>query len=232
MATPRQPIGDDARRALDLLATRWAEFADLRTAAQLDVERGKERQRLLGVILAKTPASVRFEALSPLGQPFLLATVHDGQLVAYNAATNEAVVGPADADAMAKLLSLPFEPNDLVGVLAGRPAPIADIRVANVMAPDADGPSLMVVGSNHQQKIWMDFTTGIVRQIEITGGLYEVHVTYERGPQGDLRGFAFAANRGETAGHVGYRDPVVNGGVEADRFHLTPPESAKIQRLR
>jgi len=232
LAPPRQPIPEDAQRALTLLAQRWAEFADLRTLADLDVEQGREHQRLLGVLLAKAPASVRFEALSPLGQPFLVATLHDGELVAYNAATNEAVVGPATPDTTAKLLSLPFEPDDLVGVLAGRPAPLADVRVAEITPPDADGPSLLVVSNVHQQRIWMDFATGVVRQMEITGGLYEVRVTYERGPHGDVQGFRFSAPRAGATGRVQYRDPVLNGGVDDDRFRITPPESAKIQRLR
>jgi len=232
LAAPRQPIAEDARRALALLARRWSEFSDLRTLADLDVERGRERQRLQGVVLAKALASVRFEALSPLGQPFLLATLHDGALVAYNTATNEAVVGPATADTTAKLLSLPFEPYDLVGVLAGRPAPLPDIRVAEVTPADADGPSLLVVNNVHQQRIWMDFASGVVSQIEITGGLYEVRVTYDRRPAGDVQGFRFSAPRGGVAGRVDYRDPVVNGGVDDDRFRITPPETAKIQRLR
>jgi len=231
-APPRQPIPDDARRALTLLAQRWSEFADLRSLADLDVERGRDHQRLIAVVLAKAPASVRFEALSPLGQPFLMVTMHEGQLVAYNTSTNEAIVGPATPDTTAKLLSLPFEPHDLVGVLAGRPAPLADVRVAEVTPADADGPSLVVVGSVHQQRIWMDFATGIVRQIEITGGLYAVRVTFERGPQGDLAGFRFAAPRADARGHVRYRDAAVNAGVDDDRFRITLPETAKIQQLR
>jgi len=167
-----------------------------------------------------------------MGQPFLLATLHDGGLVVYNAATNEAVVGPATADTMAKLLSLPFEPHDLVGVLAGRPAPLPDVRVAEMMPADADGPSLVVVNNVHQQRIWMDFVTGVVRQVEITGGLYEVRVTYDRGPQGDVRGFRFSAPRAKVTGRVEYRDAVVDGGVGDDRFRMTPPETAKIQRVR
>ncbi len=232
LAPPRQPIAEDARQALTLLARRWSEFADLRTLADLDVDQGRDHQRLLGVVLAKAPASVRFEALSPLGQPFLVATLHDGELVAYNAATNEAVVGPATPDTTAKLLSLPFEPHDLVGVLAGRPAPLPDVRVAEVTPPDADGPSLLVVSNVHQQRIWMDFATGVVRQLEITGGLYEIRVTYERGPHGDVQGFRYSAPRAGATGRVEYRDPVVNGGVDDDRFRITPPESAKIHRLR
>ena len=119
MPPPRQPISADARRAVELLAARWQAFTDLRALADIDVERGDQKQRLSGVILAKGPASVRFEALSPFGQPMLIGVVHDGRLTGYNALTNEAVVGDATAETTARILGLPFEPQDLAAMVAG-----------------------------------------------------------------------------------------------------------------
>src|SRR5213080_2837381 len=91
---------------------------------------------------ALAPASVRFEALSPFGQPFLLVTVHDGKITAYNAATNEARVGAANVETAADLLSLPVEPEDLVALLSGRVAPPRDLRVAEILPPDGLGRSV------------------------------------------------------------------------------------------
>src|SRR5437899_8879723 len=76
--TPRAPIDAEARRVVDRLTAGWQEFHDLRALADVSLKRGSERQRLSGVLLARAPASVRFEALSPFGQPFLLVTIHDG----------------------------------------------------------------------------------------------------------------------------------------------------------
>ncbi len=107
----------DARHALDLLDERWREFADLRALADISVQKGGERQRLTGVLLVRGPASLRLEALSPFGQPYLLVVVHEGRLTAYDAAKNEALVGPATAETIAGVLGLPLEPEDLVAVL-------------------------------------------------------------------------------------------------------------------
>ncbi|HSE93005.1 MAG TPA: hypothetical protein VLF19_06840 [Methylomirabilota bacterium] len=232
IAPPRAAISEDARRAVALLAGRWHGFSDLRTLADIRIERQGERQQLVGVLLARAPASVRLEALSPLGQPLLLATIHEGQLTAYNAASNAALVGPATAETAARLLSLPFEPDDLVGVLAGRPAPPRDLRTAEVLPADDQGPSLDLIGAIHRQRVWMDFASGVVRQVEITGGRYAVRVTYLLGADSRPLGFDLSAGTGHLSGAVRYRDPVYDAGVDLARFSLTLPERAKIEQLR
>lgn len=229
---PREPISDAARQALDLLVTRWREFSDLRTLADIQVQRGGERQRLTGVLLAKAPASVRFEALSPMGQPLLMVVVHDGTLTAYNAASNEAFVGPATADTAARLLSLPFEADDLVSVLAGRAVPPRDLRVAELLPPDQQGRSIQLIGSDHRKRVWMDFETGLVHQVEITGGRYEARITYRRSADGRLTGFDVSAAQAYLTASVDYRTPAFDAGIEPDRFRLTLPENAKIEQLR
>lgn len=232
IAPPHSAISEEARRAVALLAARWHAFSDLRTQADIRLEHRGERQQFTGVLLARAPASVRLEALSPLGHPLLLATIHDGRLIAYDAAANSALVGPATAETAARLLSLPFDPDDLVGVLAGRPAPPKDLRTADVIEADDHGPSIELTGAVHHQRVWMDFRTGIVNQVEIVGGRYAVRVTYRLREDGWPSGFDLTAGQGQVAGTVRYRDPVYDGGVDATRFSLTLPERAKIEEFR
>lgn len=229
---PRQPVGADARRALTLLIDRWHDFSDLRALAEVVLERGGKRQRLTGVLLAKAPGSVRFEALSPFGQPFLFVTVHGGMLTAYDAATNEALIGPATAETTVKLLSLPFEPDDLVAVLAGRAVPPKDLRVAELIAADEHGPSLRLIGSLNEQRVWMDLDTGVVRQLLITGGRVEASVAYRRDTDGRITGLDLAAAGSYVTGSVRYRSLVVGAGVDPERFTLTVPKGAKIRTIR
>jgi outer membrane lipoprotein-sorting protein len=230
--TLRAPIPDDARRAIDQLTARWREFDDLRALAEVTLSKGGERQHLSGALLARAPASLRFEALSPFGQPFLLVTVHNGRLLAYNASTNEASVGDATAETAANLLSLPVEPDEFVALLAGRAAPPKDLRVAEVLAPDELGPSITFVGRYNRQRVWMDLETGVVRQVTITGGRVEATVSFQRGADGVLTGFDLSAANGYVTGAVRYRTLALNGGVDAERFGLTLPKDAKIQGIR
>jgi outer membrane lipoprotein-sorting protein len=217
---------------VDRLTAHWQEFHDLRALADVTLKRGSDRQRLSGVLLAGAPASVRFEALSPFGQPFLFVAMHEGRITVYNAATNEARVGTASVESAAELISLPVEPEDLVALLSGRAAPPRDLRTAEIMPPDEMGPSINLVGRYNRQRVWLDFETGIARQVTITGGRTEATVTFQRAADGTLGGLDVTAGNGYVTGAVRYRSLALNAGVEPERFALSPPKDAKIQTIR
>lgn len=231
---PRERVDAEARRALTLLRERWKEFGGVRTLADVTVQRGGDRQRVRSVIVAQAPASVRFEALSPMGPPLLLATVHDGRLTAYDATTNQAFIGPATADTTARILSLPFEPEDLVAVLGGYAIPPDDVRVAKVLPPDdsGPGPSIEVSGDVNRRRIWMDLDTGVVHQVELTGGRAQARIRFRRAAEGGMEGFALTAMLGFITADVRYQNPRFDASASEDLFTFTVPNTAKIQEIR
>ena len=232
MPPPRSTIRPEALRAADLLTRRWQAFTDLRALADINVERGDQKQRLSGVILAKGPASVRFEALSPFGQPILIGVVHDGRLTGYNALTNEAIVGDATAETTAQILGLPFEPEDLAGVVSGYAVPPRDLRMGEILPADAQGPSLSLVGAVHEQRIWMDFETGVVSQLKIIGGRADATVTYRRNDAGQVTGYDITAASRWVNGTVRYRNVAQGVGLSSERFALMLPKDAKTRPIR
>jgi outer membrane lipoprotein-sorting protein len=232
MPPPRAATDEPARRALDVLITRWHAFTDMRALADITIQQSGDRQRLTGVVLARAPGSVRFEALSPFGQPFLFVTVHDRRLIAYDASTNQATVGDASADTTARLLSLPFDPEDLVAVLSGRAAPPRDLRVVEILPADEHGASLNLIGGVHQQRVWMDFNTGVVRRLSITGGRAAAVVTYLTESDGTLTGFDVTAGEGHVSAAVRYRGLSMGVGVEPERFTFALPKDAKTRAIR
>lgn len=215
-----------------LLQARWGEFSDLRALADVRVDRGSRKQQITGALLLKTPASLRFEALSPFGPPLLIVTIHDGQLVAYNTASNTATVGPATAETAGRLFSLAVEPHELIGLLAGRVVPPNDLRVATILPADEHGASLEMVGSLHRQRVWMDLTTGVVRRVQIAGGRIDALLIYQHADDGALTGLTLAAAQDNVTGTVRYQDLAVNAGIEPERFQLTIPPGASTERLR
>jgi outer membrane lipoprotein-sorting protein len=232
VASSKPRLADEAYRAMDLLDSRWQAFSDLRTLAKLELQRGQRRWAFHGVLLVQAPASLRFEALSPLGQPLRVLVIHEGQLTVYDAAAHEALVGPATAGTAASLLGLPVEPAELVGVLAGRPLPPSDVRGARFLRSDDHGRSLELTGGRSQLQLWMDFETGVVRRLELSGGRADARVTYRRDTVGQPRGFDIGVARDFLIGSVRYEEPVFDAGIDPERFRFRAPEGTKIQQLR
>ncbi len=226
---PPQPVGEAARHALNLLEARRTAFTDLRTLCDIVIRRSGTQHTVRGVLLVKGPGSVRLEALSPFGQPYYLVVVHGGEIKAYDAGTNEGLVGPANTETIGRLIGLPLDAEDLVAVLIGGAAPPPDLRVAEIVRTDGAAPSLDLIGATQRQRVWMDFETGAVSRVEIGGGRVPVTITYHRDGETPT-GFDFNA-RDWVTGSVTYRDVVMGAGIDPDRFVLTLPKGAKILPL-
>jgi outer membrane lipoprotein-sorting protein len=206
----REPVTEEARAALALLIERWHEFSDLRALADVVVTRSGRRQQITGVLLARAPSSVRLEALSPFGAPLWLLTVHRGQMIAYDAVANEATIGPADAETAARVLSLALDPDDVV---------------------DEHGRSLDLIGRLHRQRVWMDFTTGVVTRLEIVGGRYVARIVFHRDGE-TLTGLDVDAAEGVVTATIRYRNVTMGAGIEDERFEFAVPKGAKTQPIR
>lgn len=232
-APPREPVTEDARRALALLAERYREFTTMRALADVSVTRGGNRQRVQGAVLLRAPSSVRLEALSPFGPPFMVLTVNDGQITAYDGLKNEAHVGPADAETISKVLRMPLEPDDLVSVLAGRFAGPREVRTAEILPPDEMGPSLSLEdGAGGRQRVWLDLKTGVIQQRQIFGSRFNALIKYRREGSGALEGFDLDAAMSYLTGSVTYRNLVEGEPIDDERFTLAIPKGAKTQPIR
>ena len=131
--TPTPPLSPEVRALLEELEARWKQFEDLRGIVELTLERRETRQRFTGPLLLKAPASLRFEALSPLGQPLLIVAM-DGELFTlYSLHDDRAVVGPATERAMGRWLDLPLPPVTVVALLAGHVLPPPEISAGTLV---------------------------------------------------------------------------------------------------
>lgn len=218
---------------IDLLHGRWQEFADLRTLADISIRRDGRVERLAGVLLLSAPASIRFEALTPWGQPFLLLAGDGRTVTLYHVADNRALVGPASAGATERWLGFALEPRELVAILAGYVLPIPDPDSAQLLRADGLGPSLRLTGPAGDQRIWLDPATGLVRQVELSRGGTPSRIAYgPRGAGGVPTSLALAALDGPLAVTVRYREPRLGTGPPPDLFTLRLPEHVEIQRFR
>ncbi len=229
----RQPIGSDARRVLDLLEQRRHAFSDLRTLAELTIRRGDRLQRFAGVLLLRAPSSLRFEALSPFGTPVLVVAADPKTLTLWEVADERAYLSPATPDANRRWLGLALGGDDLVALLAGRVAPLADPLAAELLAADGIGPSLRLTGPDGTQRIWYDPATGQARRVEWTGAKNPARVTFADGaPEAPPAGLSMAALDGSLDVLIRYKDPRMNTGFDPALLTLTVPEGVKIQDFR
>ena len=230
---PREPLSPEAHRLIAVLQHRWLEFADLRTLAEITIQRDGRVQRLTGVLLLKAPVSLRFEVLTPWGLPLWILAVNAETTTLYEVADNRALVGPASAKATERWLGLALEPEELVGILAGHVLPLKDPYSAEIVPADGIGPSIKLTGAAGVQRIWADPETGVVRQVELTGAKTPARVTYAGGgPADPPASLTLTALDAPLVVSVRYREPRLGTGPSPDLFTLTLPEGVKIQRFR
>ena len=230
---PPRPISQEARQWIETLERRWAQFEDLQAQVEITIRRGDRVQRLAGVLLLRSPASVRFEALTPWGQPFLLLAATSESFTLYQVAENRAVIGPASAEATARWLGLALSPDELVGILAGHVLPLRDFHSAELLDADALGPSLRLTGPGNVQRLWLDFKTAVPRQVELMGGSTPMRIAYVGGgPAEPPTGLTLTALDRPLSVSIRYQRSTLSAGLSPDLFRLTVPEHAVIHRLR
>jgi outer membrane lipoprotein-sorting protein len=89
-----------------------------------------------------------------------------------------------------------------------------------------------MVGAINAVRVWMDFETGVARQLEISGGRGDARIAFRRTPDGAMTGFEITAGMGVVKSTVRYENPSMGAGIEADRFVFNPPKGAKIRTIR
>jgi outer membrane lipoprotein-sorting protein len=232
-AVSPEPIPPQARGWIDTLERRWAQFEDLQAQVEITIRQGDHSQRLTGVLLLRSPASIRFEALSPWGQPFLLLTITAESFTLYQVAENRAVIGPASAESTARWLGLALSPDELVGILTGHVRPMRDFQSAEVVEADGLGPSLRLTGPGKVQRLWLDPETAAPRQVELTGGRTPTRIAYVGGGAAEPpTGLTLTALDRPLSVSVRYGQSLLGAGLSPDLFTFTVPEHAIIQRLR
>lgn len=232
-APARRAVSPEAQAALARLEQRQGDLADLRTAADIRIRRDSKNQRISGVLLLRSPASLRFEALTPLGVPAVLVAGDSQSLTLWEVFDNRAFILPASPDANRRWLGLALGAEDLVGLLSGRVRPIAAPSSVELLPPDILGPSLRLTGADGEQRIWLDPITGQARQVEWTGGKNPARVTFDlTAPDAPPAGLTLVTLDGKIEMIVRYRDPRVNTGFDPALLGLTVPEHVRIQDFR
>jgi outer membrane lipoprotein-sorting protein len=227
------PVSEEARAALARIEQHRLALRDLRSRANITIRRGGRAQRLTGVLLLLSePATMRFEALSPLGPPVLIVAGDPKSVTLWEVLDNRAYIAPPSPDANRRWLGLALGVEDLVALLAGRVRPMPDPTMVELMAADAVGPSLRLTGAPGEQRIWFDPDSGQVRQVEWTGK-NPARATFTPAPaDGPPAGFMLETADASLRVSVAYVEPRMNTSFDPALLTLTVPQDVRIQDFR
>lgn len=228
------PVSEEARAALARIEQHRLSLRDLRSRVDITIRRSGRTQRLTGVLLLLgEPATMRFEALSPLGPPVLIVAGDPKSVTLWEVLDNRAYIAPASPDANRRWLGLALGVEDLVALLAGRVRPMPEPTTVDLQAADAVGPSLRLTGAPGEQRIWFDPDGGQARQVEWTGK-NPARVTFTPAPaDGPPAGFTLETADGSLRVSLVYREPrMMNTSFDPALLSLTVPEGVRIQDFR
>jgi outer membrane lipoprotein-sorting protein len=223
------PIDPAALAAMALVEEHGRAFRDLRTRADVNIERRDRRDRLPGILLLQAPASLRFEALAPFGPPILVVAADRDTLTIWQVLDNRAWRLAPTPESTARWLGIPMAVDDLVAVLAGRARLLENPSEVVLLPADGSGPSLRLARGERRQQVWFDPASGRPRTIEWTGGKHAARVAFDPTPEDRPTGLTLTTPDGKLQVRVRYRDPVVNAGLDPERLRLTLPDSVTVR---
>lgn len=232
-APARRVIAPEAQAALAKLEARQAGLTDLRTLGDLRIKRDGKTQRLSGVLLLRPPAGLRFEALTSFGVPVVLVAGDSQSVTVWEVLDNRAYILPATPSATQRWLGMSLGSEDLVAILSGRIRPIRNPLTVELLPADHIAPSLKLANEDGEQRIWLDPETGVVRQVEWTGGRNPARVVYDEAPaDGPPAGLTMNTLDGSLELVAKYRDPKMNTGFDPSLLVLKVPEHVRVQDFR
>jgi len=223
---PRQPLPPDVLAARATLEARWRDFHDLRSLAEIRIQRGTRIDRLSGVLLLRAPASLRFEALAPFGTPLLVVASDADAVTLWEVPNERAFIARSSPDATRRWLGLALGAEELVSLLAGYALPARDPLSGQMLPPDDMGPSVAFETADGRQRIWFDTPSGNARQIEWTGGSQPARAVFT------ADGVRLATLDDKLEVTVRYRDPQRDTSFDPELLKLTVPQGVRIQDFR
>jgi hypothetical protein len=191
----------------------------------------KARER----IIARRPASLRVEAMSPFGVALVVATNGD-KLQIFEPSKNTLMYGAANAATLARFARIPMAPHDAVALLMGI-VPEARAGIEPDSVENAGGMLVFTYRGPGMSRRELGFQRGnlvMVRETGAGGALsYEVRYADYRDIGGVMFAYQVDADFPAAGTHLrlSYTRPIINGPVPDSDFVLTPGPGATLVRL-
>lgn len=183
-------------------------------------------------ITLRKPASLRVEALSPLGVA-LVITANADQIAIFDPSKNTITRGAATAATLGQVARIPMTPPAAVRLLLGLPPDPELLKTTPVSSHEEQGAATVLFADRNGATCELDFTGGnltMVRETSLNGlTSYEVHYSDYR----DIGSLTFphviVANFPATTTmlKLHYEQPRVDGVIPDSTFVLAPGPQTK-----
>lgn len=215
------------RSLLGALAARDRELVSVQSPVVMEYTAGGKTIKAREQLVARRPASLRIDAMSPLGVALIVAA-QDTDLQIFEPSQNKLIHAPATADALNRYVRIPMAPRDAVGLLMG-------LAPQNFALDSA--PPTIVVEDGGLVASWSDADSGshelgfaadqlaTVRETASGGAIrYEVRYSNYQDIGGVMFPYLVEADFPAAQSHLTlrYQRPIINGDVPDSTFVLAP----------
>ena len=213
------------------MAERDRALQSMQTSAVMEYSNGDQHVKAREDLVARRPASLRVEAMSPFGVALIVAA-QDSRLQIFEPSRNTLMHGTASAATLARFARIPMAPRDAVGLLMGIVPEAQTSAAPDSVANDGGVMVLMYAGPDHSSRE-LGFENGqlvMVRERAAGGAVnYEIRYADYHDIGGVMFPYQVDADFPSVQTHVSfhYRRPIVNGNVPDSVFVLTPGPNAK-----
>ncbi len=226
---PISPPPPSPEELLSRIHERSQDLQGLRGLAHIRVSSPGRNFRTQEVILARRPASLRLESLSPLGNPQFYLVTDGRELNMYDPGGNRYYRGQVSARHFSSLLPLNLEADEIVTLLLGS-FPILPHEKASVSFDPKE--NLWILDLDARQTVGMEPQSGRVLYTEYRLGTNTRRLSFDDFRSASNRSFPyrilFESPESKTRITVEYTDVEINPGWENEDFHLPVPRGARI----
>jgi outer membrane lipoprotein-sorting protein len=211
------------------LRDRDRDLRSLQTAAIMDYSGGGHHVKAREQLAVRRPASIRVEAMSPLGVALVVAA-DAGQIAVFNPSQNTLMRGPASAATLERFTRIPMAPEEAVrllmalspdtGMLSFPPASITTDRDTKMTTLTYDRPAGLIDDLGFRDRRLV-----MVRERNRDGAVvYEVRYSDYKNIGALDFPYTVSADFPLAATHITfhYERPIVDGDIPDSAFELSP----------
>jgi hypothetical protein len=227
----------DAEELLDAMKTKGGLLSSLRASGTVLMRRDAKRVKAHMLVLVRRPANLRFETESFFDQPISILVTDGMRFSLWDMDKGRFLVGPATPANISRVIPIPMDGPDVVGIMAGDPPMIAYARSSLTWDESENQYRLVLSNSRQEQTILVHPVRLRPSHIRCREGgklLYRLDYSdwqdRKEGPSVP-REVVFEMPADDIKLRVRLRNTEINVPLADEMFELHPPEGLPIEQL-